>query len=264
MNNNNPGLAEQRFQRIRSFLKQRDVVSVDELCRELGVSAATVRRDLAELDARGQVRRVHGGAVNAETRLDENVFDDKTLIATEQKNQIAAEALKLIDPKDSIYLDGGSTTMALARMLLDMSKLTVVTNSLRVATTLSSAGPRLIVVGGEFRRISQTIVGSMSRSILEDLYINKAFMGTMGLREGVMTTTDPAEALTKETVISRAKQIIVLADSSKCGVDSFVRFGVLSSGMTLITDDGVSISDRTNFVKKGIKVITGQQTKETE
>ena len=257
MNTNNSGLAEERFRKIRSFLKENGVVSVDVLCEELGVSAATVRRDLAELDKRGQIRRVHGGAVNVEERLDENVFDDKTMIVPDQKNAIAQAALKLISPNDSIYLDGGSTILALARLLTDMTKLTVVTNSLRVATTLSSAGPRMIVVGGEFRRISQTIVGAITRPMLEQLHVNTAFIGTMGLRDGVMTTTDPAEALTKEIVISKAKNIIVLADSTKLSKDSFVRFGDLEKGMKLVTDSGISGADRDSFTKRGITVITG-------
>lgn len=251
-----PGLAAERLENIRRILRDRGMARVDELSTELRVSAATVRRDLAELDERGNVRRVHGGAVSVEGRLEEPVFDDKAAIAAREKQNIAAAALRMVKPEDSLFLDGGSTVLALARMLGEMGQLTVVTNSLRVAGMFAGSGPRTILVGGELRQLSQTFVGPLTEPLLDRIRFDTAFMGTIGLSsEGGMTTTDPREAYTKELVMSRARKVVMLADSTKIGKVSFVRFGRFSDVDVLVTDRSASKKDVSMFRKAGIKVV---------
>jgi DeoR family transcriptional regulator, fructose operon transcriptional repressor len=236
---NSKGLAAERLNQILTMLRSQRVVRVDELSDNLGVSAATVRRDLLRLSHGGAARKVHGGAVAMDGRPEEPLFDDKAASATEQKERIAAAARKFIPNSQSVFLDGGSTVLALARQLVGESKLTVVTNSLRVAALFASGGPRMILTGGEFRGLSQTLVGYLTRPLLEQIRVDIAFIGTIGLTpaEG-LTTTDPREAETKELVMSHAKKVIVLADSSKIGISSFVRFGGWNQVDVLITDTG--------------------------
>lgn len=230
-------LAAGRLENLRRLVKERRIVRVDELTTELSVSVATIRRDLAMLESRGDLRRVHGGAVAAETRLEEPLFDDKTSLAAQEKRRIATTALTLIRPKDSIFLDGGSTVLALAALLHDRSDITVVTNSLRVAAELAGGGPALILVGGEFRRLSQTFVGPLTRCTIGQLHVDRAFMGTIGLDVTTgLTTTDPREAFTKELVMQNAGEVILLADSSKIGKTSFARFADIANVHSLITD----------------------------
>jgi len=249
-------LAAERLENIRRFLKNHGVARVDELCAELGVSAATVRRDLGQLDRRGHIRRVHGGAVCVEPRLEEPVFDDKATIAAAEKQRIAVAALRLVKPRDSVFLDGGSTVLAFARLLDGMDRLTVVTNSLRVAGLFSGSGPRTILVGGELRRLSQTFVGSLTEPLIDKIRVDTAFMGTIGLEvQGGMTTTDPREGYTKGLVMSRARRVVLLADSSKIGKVSFVRFGRLADVDVLVTDSKGAKKDLAKIRKKGIKVI---------
>jgi DeoR/GlpR family transcriptional regulator of sugar metabolism len=230
-------LVPERQQRLCDIIQQRRAVRVDELVAELGVSAATIRRDLEVLEEQGRVRRVHGGAVSVENRLDEPLFDDKTGLAAGEKYVIAAAALELISAGDTIYLDGGSTVLELARLLKRRKDITVVTNSLRAAVELSGSGPQVILAGGELRRRSQTMVGSLGSNILKRLHVDKAFMGTIGLslKEGT-TTTDAAEAFTKEVVMERAETVVLLADSSKIGKVSFAQVGTLDDIDILITD----------------------------
>ncbi len=256
-NSDTTTLAVGRFEKIKEILQQRGIMRVDDLSVELGVSRATVRRDLADMDARGEVRRVHGGAVRVEGLLDEPLFDDKTAIAAKQKQKIAEAAMKFIKPNDSIFLDGGSTVLTLARLLASMSNLTVVTNSLRVVSVLSGNGPKIILIGGELRRLSQTFVGALTEPIINHIYVDTAFMGTIGLslKEG-LTTTDSREAYTKRLVMTRAKQVALLADSSKIGKVSFVKVGDLTDINVLITDSGASEKEMAGFRKKGIKVVS--------
>src|SRR6202142_4034930 len=219
-------LAPQRWDDLRALIRQRGVIRVEDLCRELRVSAATVRRDLDELDRVGAIRRVHGGAVSVESRLEEPIFEAKTAQAVREKRRIARAALAFIEPGDTIFLDGGSTVLELARLVRERTNLTVVTNSLHAAHELAGRGPRLILIGGELRQLSQTMVGALTRFVLHELHLDKAFMGTIGfsLKEG-LTTTDPSEAFTKNLVLGQARQVIVLADSSKAGKVSFANAG---------------------------------------
>lgn len=251
------GLAAERAEKIRDILRARGVARVDELSERLGVSAATIRRDLREVARRGHVRRVHGGAVCLEGRLEEPLFEDKAVLAAGEKQRIAEAALAFVKRGDSVFLDGGSTVLALARLLGERTDPTVVTNSLRVAGTLSASGLRMILIGGEFRRLSQTFVGSLTAPILGQLHVDTAFVGTIGLsdREG-LTTTDPREAYTKELVMAQACRVILLADSTKIGKISFVRFGGLAAADVLITDKGAAPADVRRFRKRGLKVLT--------
>ncbi|MBC8453932.1 DeoR/GlpR transcriptional regulator [PVC group bacterium] len=249
-------LAPERQAHLREIIREREAVRVDELCAEIGVSPATVRRDLEILESEGKIKRVHGGAVNVGQLLEEPLFDDKTEIASEEKKAIAREASKLILETDTVYLDGGSTVLELAKLLRNRTKLTVVTNSLRAASELSHGGPRLILIGGELRRRSQTIIGTLSRGTLDRIHLDKAFMGTMGITiDKGLTTTDPNEAFTKELVMSRSEQVILLADSVKVGQVSFARAGAIKDIDMFVTDSRLDDSFERRLEKEGVRVV---------
>jgi len=247
-------LAPQRWDNLRALVRDSGVSRVEDLCRQLKVSAATVRRDLDELERNGAIRRVHGGAVSVESRLEESVFEDKTALAVREKRRIAEAALQFVGAGETIYLDGGSTVLELARLLRERSNLTVVTNSLHAAHELAGRGPRLIVIGGELRRLSQTLVGALTRLVLQELHLDKAFMGTIGFaaKEG-LTTTDPSEAFTKKAVMGQSRQVIVLADSSKAGKVSFASAGRWEDIHVLITDKKPDFAK--DLAGRGIKVV---------
>jgi DeoR/GlpR family transcriptional regulator of sugar metabolism len=249
-------LAPQRWEQLRGILSQNRVVRVEELTEQLGVSSATIRRDLGELEKLGELRRVYGGAVSTGGRLDEPLFDDKTAVAATQKRRIAGAAAKLVKPNDTIYLDGGSTVLELARLLKDRSNINIVTNSLRAAVELAGRGPRLILVGGELRRLAQTTVGPLTRFLIQELHVDKAFMGTIGLSlEEGLTTTDPTEAYTKELVMEHSREVILLADSSKAHKVSFTRAGDLEKIRVLITDEQFDKKFAKALNKRGVEVV---------
>lgn len=248
-------LAPERRERMRNLIRKVGVARVEDLKSDLQVSVATVRRDLEALEEEGRIRRVHGGAVSMENRLEEVVFDDKANLALKEKRLIAEEAFKLIGTGDSIYLDGGSTVLEMARLLAGRSDLTVVTNSLRAAAELSESGPRVILTGGELRRLSQTMVGPLTRAILGQVRLDKAFMGTMGLSiDDGLTTTDPNEAFTKSLVQEHARQVILLADARKAGKISFARVSDLKSVDILISDKKLPSKTAQALRKRGLKV----------
>jgi len=249
-------LAAAREERLLTLLRTERIARVEDLARRLTVSPATVRRDLARLELRGAVRRVHGGAMFLDAILEEPAFDDKTRIASEEKHRIARAAAELIQPHSSLFLDGGSTVLALVPFLRDRSDLSVVTNSLRVATELASGGPPLILVGGELRRRSQTLVGPLTTAILSTLFVDLAFLGTIGFSpDAGLTTTDPREAYTKEQVLRRARRVVLLADSGKAGTTSFVRFGGFDQIHVLISDNQLPQRLVRTLRRKGVEVI---------
>ncbi len=248
-------LTAEREELILQLLRRSTVMSVSDLCEALGVSEATIRRDLQSLDERKLLRRVRGGATLKSMESVEPLFQDKESRQTEVKQRIAAKALEFIQDHDRIYLDGGSTVLMLARLLDQRKGLTIVTNSLMAAASLMTAPHRLVLVGGEFRAISRTLVGPLTASVIQSIYVDKAFMGTIGFTtDDGMTTTDANEAFTKEQIMRRANQVFLLADSNKLGVPSFARSGTASDVNVLITD-AIDQVMRVDLEKRGLEII---------
>lgn len=250
-------LAAERHEKIRSLISERGTLRVDELADLLTVSFATIRRDLLELDRRGHVKRVHGGAMSVRKRVEEPLFDDKTHIASQEKNAIAATAALYIDSNDTVYLDGGSTVLCLARLLQERHDIKVVTNSLRVASLLAGGGPELILIGGNFRRLSQTFVGPLTENMLSELHVDKAFMGTIGLSlEAGLTTTDVNEAFTKKLIMRRANRVLLLADSTKVGKVAFAHAGDIEEIDVLITDARIEAATIESIEQHHVDVVS--------
>jgi DeoR/GlpR family transcriptional regulator of sugar metabolism len=249
-------LAPERRLRIGELVAARRGARLDELSTILGVSQATVRRDLDQLASEGRLRRVHGGAVPLDSRPREVHFDLKAAAAEAEKARIAARAVEFLSPTETVFLDSGSTVLGVARLLHGWDQLTVVTNSLRVANELLERGPNVVVVGGELRARSEALVGPLSRHVLDELFVDRALIGTfaLSLEHGLMTT-DPAEAYTKQITLTRAREVILLADSRKVGTSSFVQAGRLESVDVLITDDGIDDAAVRRLERRGIRVI---------
>jgi DeoR/GlpR family transcriptional regulator of sugar metabolism len=233
---------------------------VQDISAEIGVSLATVRRDLISLEKRGKIRRVHGGAVPTADAGIEPLFVEKILRNRDNKSKIAKAALSLVEDSDVIYLDGGSTILELAKLLDAKRDLTIVTNSIMTVVELFETSHKLILVGGEFRKLSRTVVGPMTAETIDKLHIDKAFIGTIGFsfEEGI-STTDSNEAFTKERVMRRSGKVILLVDGSKLGVPSFARSGTLEDIDIIVTDADAGSEPRlasAEFAATGIEVMT--------
>jgi DeoR/GlpR family transcriptional regulator of sugar metabolism len=245
-----------RREQVRRIVVARQAVRVADLRAELGVSVATIRRDLDELEQAGALRRVHGGAVTLDERPVEARFETKAVVNLAAKRRIAARAAAMLEPGETAFIDSGSTCLELARALIDRDDLTVVTNSLPAMTELAGRGPRLIVSGGELRSLSLALVGPLTRPLLEQLHVDRAFLGTFGLSlDAGLTTSDPSEAFTKELVLSRARQVVLLADASKLGTRSFAHAGRLDQVDILVTDTEPDATARSVLEGAGITIL---------
>jgi DeoR family fructose operon transcriptional repressor len=248
--------APERRERVKQIVQSRHAVRVEDLKSELGVSTATIRRDLDELEETGALRRVHGGAVSVDIRPIEARFEAKAARHTPEKQRIAGRAAELVEPDSTVYLDSGSTCLELARILAHRNDITVVTNSLPAIVELAGNGPRLVVIGGELRPLSQAIVGPLSTPLLDELFVDRAFMGTFSLSlDAGLTTTDPAEAFTKERALTRAREVVLLVDGSKLGTRAFAHAGRLDQIDVVITDAELDEEAATTFANAGVQIL---------
>ena len=241
-------LARQRQTLILARIREDGGVRVVELARELGVSDMTVRRDLEILDSRGLIEKVHGGATAvAGSALFEPGFDAKSGLQETEKEAIADAAVGLVVPGTAIGISAGTTTYALARRLVDVAGLTVVTNSVPVADVLHRAGrsDQTIILTGGVRTPSDALVGPFAVAALQTIHLDQVYLGVHGMdpRSG-FTTPNVLEADTDRALAAAGRRLIVMADSSKWGVIGISTIARLEEADTLVTDAGLGAEAR--------------------
>jgi DeoR family transcriptional regulator, fructose operon transcriptional repressor len=249
--------AEERQLATLARAREHGRVEVGALAGAFGVTPETVRRDLAVLERRGVLRRVHGGAIPIERFGFEPAVATRDLLLTDEKVRIARAALdELPDGEGAIFLDAGTTTKRLAELLpLDRS-LMVVTNAVNLLETLCGL-PNLtiLVLGGRLRARTLATVDAWALDALTRSYVDVAFLATNGFSlERGLTTSDASEAAVKRAVIASARRTVLLADHTKVGNDHFQRFAEASDVDTFITDSGLDAGLAREIEDAGIKV----------
>ncbi|UZT96762.1 DeoR/GlpR family DNA-binding transcription regulator [Chryseobacterium fluminis] len=246
-----------RHSDILKEIEEKDYVLVQELCEKFSVSSVTIRKDLSYLESLGLLFRNHGGASKHVRYAYEKNVDEKESINVEAKQRIAKAALSLIRENDCIILASGTTMHYLARMLKGFGPLTVLTSSLRVAIELcNNPNINIIQLGGEVRKSSTSIVGSISESILKQFSCNKLFLGVDGLdMDFGISTSNAAEAHLNQLMIECSDQVVILADSSKLNKKGFGKIAPLDKIDYLITDHKMIGEDRDRLEEIGVRVI---------
>ncbi|HYF91145.1 MAG TPA: DeoR/GlpR family DNA-binding transcription regulator [Symbiobacteriaceae bacterium] len=214
--------------------------TVTELSSLLGVSTVTVRRYLDLLEKEGLVRRTRGGAFMNEGLVEEPSFGSKQVRFIAEKQRIAQAAVATVQDGDTIALNAGTTTWEIARCLRSRQNLTVVTNSISIASVLvDSPGIRLVVTGGILRERSQALVGPIAEAALRGIFVSKAFLGVNGisLSHG-LTTPNMEEAQINRVLMRVAQSVTIVADHSKFERVSFSLIASVSEIGGVITDKG--------------------------
>ena len=198
-------------------------MTVAEVESRFGVSSMTARRDLAELERRGVVRRTHGGAVLPTVSAHEDSFARRLKVAQPAKRRLAEEAVALLAPRQTIFLDSSTTSHFIAQRLVDTGiAATVLTNSLPVMELVfreGAANLELIGVGGTLRRLTRSFVGPLAVRTVLGHFADRLFLSVKGLTEnGMLTDADPLEAEVKRAMIGQAGEAILLIDRSKLSV----------------------------------------------
>ena len=191
---------------------------VETLAQGLATSRETIRRDLAELDRQGLLRRVHGGAVLALQKVEEGPFQDRMQQQVAAKRAIARHVAEGLLPGDSIFIDTGTTTLFLAEEIAQRKGLIIITNSAEIADLCAKGeGNRIVLIGGEFRRPGRETVGPMAVAQIRQLRAARAILTVASVTSRGVFDIDPQEAEVARAMIAQADAVTVLADASKMG-----------------------------------------------
>lgn len=215
-------LTEKRQQTIAAYINDKDICRVAELCKLTNSSESTIRRDLIELEKRGLIVRVHGGARSLQNYSYDVEQQVRFSLNIDKKRQIAAYAAKKIQSNEHLFLDAGTTVYGLIPFLKDIPNLHIITNGVDTALACIEAGINTQILGGKIKQQTNAVVGMTTISEMQTMNFSTAFIGANGLnKQGKFTTPDPSEADVKQTAIFQAKRSFILMDNSKFCVSNF-------------------------------------------
>ena len=249
-------LARRRHERILEVLRADGLAEVGRLARELGVSGATVRRDLTLLEREGLLQRVHGGAATP-LGTAEPPFEVVAVDHQDAKVRVGVAAADLVRDGDVVLVDIGTTTSHLARAL-GGREVTVITSSLAVYEELADDGSvELILLGGTVRRNYRSLVGFLTEHALRQLHADLLFLGTSGVqRDGSVLDTTAVEVPVKRAMLAAAERTVLLADAGKFPGRGIARVCGASDLAALVTEPGADPGTLLALADAGVEVIT--------
>ena len=230
----------QRQDRIAELVLQQPFVAAKDLAEGFGVSLMTIHRDLDELEARGVLRKVRGGATPQPSSLFESNVRYRLTLAGEEKQLLARAALPMIEPGQAVLIDESTTGLALARLLPERAPLTVITNSLSVMQELRTARDiKLIVLGGDYWPRHEAFCGLACEAAVSALRADLLFMSTTAISGGVAYQPDQDMAIAKRAMIAAAARRVLLVDHTKFGRVALHRLAPLTDFDLVMTDAGI-------------------------
>jgi DeoR/GlpR family transcriptional regulator of sugar metabolism len=257
MDTNNNLLKAERHNQIRTLVNKQGRVTVQELSAQFGVSEATTRRDLEELDGLGQLWRTHGGAVRAEKTSKEPPMMQRIGEKSEQKERIGRAAAGLIQNNETIFLGSGTTVIEIARNFPPDINLTVITNSLPVVNELAThPGIELIVIGGMLRQSELSMVGHVAEQAVREFRADRIFLGMHAIDSKSGFTSDfLPEIMTDRAIMSIGRQVVIVADHSKFNRVSSVLVAPITSANVIVTDKDTSPESVKQLMEMGVHVM---------
>ncbi|MGL4970793.1 MAG: DeoR/GlpR family DNA-binding transcription regulator [Cetobacterium sp.] len=238
----------ERENSILELLKQKEIVKVQEIVELLKISEATARRDLATLEKKELIKRVHGGAIlnnSLDTTKDFNIHFRRNL-NKEEKEKIAQLAATFVKRDTCIFLDAGTTTLYMIKYLKNLN-VKVVTNGLNLIDKLEKYNIESFLIGGKIKSKTSCTVGYSAVQYLKTFNFDSVFIGVNALNKDGYSTPSFEEAMIKSEAINRGKDVFFLCDHTKIGKSSFTIFSTLDKG-TLITDKPLS-KEYQNIIK---------------
>lgn len=248
-------LAEERYVQLVEWSRREGRIGVSEAADRLHVAIETVRRDLDTLQRRGLIRRVHGGAIAVGRLTHESNWHERQSSNVEAKKRIAEVAAQRIPDEGAIFVDGGTTTEALAPFLLDRPNLLVITNSIPIGNIVAQTNTQIFLLGGQLRSTSLTSLGTVTVDQISNFRAEMVFLGANGVDEKMgFTTNDWEEASAKRAFIKNAQESVVLADSTKFGSIFPVAFSEIDGVDRLITNIDADKDSVEMLLKKGLEI----------
>jgi DeoR family transcriptional regulator, glycerol-3-phosphate regulon repressor len=251
---------EKRHEEISRLVRRAGELSVDDLAVRLGVSRETIRRDLTHLDARGAVKKFHGGArkpsEQASAPLSEGPFTHRLAENAAAKRKIALRACELLVPGDSLFIDTGTTTLLLAEVLVERPPLVVITNSCRIAATLA-ANPthKVMLIGGAYSADAGQSVGQFAVEQIRRFRAQHAFLTVGAVDARAVMDFDAQEAEIAQAMIERVDRVTVLADHSKFDRRGVFEVAPLNAVAALVTDGSPPVATERALVAAGVEIL---------
>jgi DeoR/GlpR family transcriptional regulator of sugar metabolism len=233
-------LAETRRKSLLDLIARQGFATLEELVRALGVSESTVRRDLEALDHAGAIKRTHGGAVYSGELRGMPAFDERTAAQVEEKRAIGRLAAELVEEGDTVLLDGGTTTLEVARALVGRP-VQVVTNSLPIAQLVASSKETdLILIGGYIYPRTAVALGPLSIAMMDGLRVRRTIMGAGGVVAEGVYNSNSLLVDTERQMMCCAQEVILVADGTKFGRLSLTRLCGLEDIDVVVSDQALS------------------------
>ncbi|WP_254273775.1 HTH-type transcriptional regulator GlpR [Haloarcula marina] len=252
-------LPDERRKEIVRKVNSADRVTVEELTDEFGVSGATIRRDLASLAEDGLIERFHGGALPASDDGTADAGDGDTLKNPNGKRAIAGRAVEELGDGDAVFFDTGQTTMQVAKEIPDGVSLLVATNSPENAFELRESCGEVKVVGDSLRPTSDALVGPSGESYLRKTNFDIVFLETDAIQEdGSLSVSNEDEARIKSLLVDSGHRVVLVADGSKLGRQSFREFATVDDIDVFITDVALSDEMAAVFERASVRVVDSQ------
>lgn len=255
-------LAAQRQELILEQVRRDGGVRVTELVEAFTVSDMTIRRDLDALEHRGELLKVHGGAVSpAGARTEEPGFEAKSTRQSDEKHAIARAVTELVEPHSAVGLSAGTTTALVAEYLRETPGLTVITNSIHVAEVFyrSERTDQTVALTGGFRTPSDALVGPLALASVRGINLDTLVLGVHGMHERAgFTTPNLMESETNRALVESADTLVVAADHTKWGTVGISTIAPLDRCDVLVTDDRITpAAHETLQDRVGRLVVTG-------
>lgn len=237
-------LAETRRRQLLDVIVRRGFATLDELVKASGVSESTIRRDLEALDATGAIKRTHGGAVYSGDVRGMPALDERTTAQAAEKRDIGIAAAALVADGETVLLDGGTTTLEVARALAGRP-LQVVTNSLPIAALLTASKETdLILIGGYIYPRTGVAMGPLAVAMMRDVRVHRAIMGAGGIVADGIFNSNGLLVETERQMMRCAREVLVVADHSKFGKTALTWLCGLDEIHGLVVDSKLSEADR--------------------
>jgi DeoR family fructose operon transcriptional repressor len=241
---------------LLAILQRERTAEIGRLSEELQASKITIRRDLREMERQGLLRMTRGGAILNQGATYEPGYLAKTGQEREEKLRIARAAVASVSPGDTLLLDAGTTVAALARELVRIKDITVISNSLTVANVMASQrGIRFIMIGGVFRDVSAAFLGPIAEDALRQMRVDRAFMATeaMDVQRGLQVPDD-RDASIKRVMMECAREVIVVADHTKFGLQRLHTFAPWTMVQRLVTGAEADAGAVEEIRRRGVSV----------
>lgn len=250
-------LPQERYQELIRYLQQHDLIKIEKMLELFDISIETARRDLNHLEKEGLIKKIYGGATLAHRDDAEPATSERMARNIDEKSAIGRKCAEFINDGDSILLEVGTTVLQVAKALKSKKRLSIITNSIHVINELMDTDFDIYIIGGKMRHGEGSISGAVSLFELENFHIEKAILSAGGITlEHGISDYNIEEVLVRKKVIEQAREVILVADSSKFGRDVLAHITPVTSLNTVITDDKLSPELLQKFRDAGVNIVT--------